>query len=400
MINKVTIASFSMWEHNKRTSLNGMIEPLVSFFVQKCNTLELIDGIHPGCTNSDTIFESYSHSLHSKQTRSHIASFLKPFLQSKRSDKTQLSYKIRDFLTVFEHAYRYPKRTDIFIGLESIFTLAGICLKKLNKVKTIIYYVSDYSPNRYGNRMINAIYLALDRFCCIHADYVWDVSPAMMPARIKHGFDLNKSASHLIVPNGLFENQINPVSMKQKKLFDIVYAGSLTPENGPDILIKAIKIIVKTLPKIKLHFYGGPLDYEKKLKVLTNRLHLNSNIVFHGLQTDVSKLSNEIRFYSIGLAPYRKFENSVRWYADATKLRLYMGAGLPVITTEVPPLGKTLDKAGIIINDDENTFASTIISILSNRKTLTRMSESASKWAKNNTWEKSYSNALKLMKIR
>lgn len=62
-------------------------------------------------------------------------------------------------------------------------------------------------------------------------------------------------------------------------------------------------------------------------------------------------------------------EGSARKYGDATKIRAYTAAGLPVITTSVPPLGKDIQKAGagIVVDDTPEAFAQVIIKVLTTR---------------------------------
>ena len=92
-------------------------------------------------------------------------------------------------------------------------------------------------------------------------------------------------------------------------------------------------------------------------------------------------------------------EGSIRLYGDATKIRLYLAAGLPVITTKVPPLGQEAAKKGaaIIVDDNKEDLAHSIISIFSNKKVRDSLEANARRFAKNNTWENTYGTALKKM---
>ena len=61
----------------------------------------------------------------------------------------------------------------------------------------MVYYVSDYSPDRYRQKWFNDLYLWLDRQAAMHADIIWDVSPAMQPARVKAG--LTRRSPHRLL---------------------------------------------------------------------------------------------------------------------------------------------------------------------------------------------------------
>ena len=401
MVKNVLIATFSLRVKNERTAINGMIEPLLSFFLPKNCEIDLIDGYHPGSNDVISLIEQYRKGKLVKESKSFVSLVLSPFLRLQNNNSTQTIFKIRDLLSVFEWGMRSKKQYNLFIGLESAYTLAGIFLKKLGIVRKVVYYVSDYSPNRYPNKLFNNIYLGLDRFCAKHADYIWDVSPAMHPARIKAGLNPKESAPVILVPNALFKNQISPVYLSKIIPFSLVYAGTLTKSNGPDIAVEAMHYILKKFPKSSLHIFGSNSADQARIKALIQKYSLEKSVIFHGFITQVADITEAIHTYSIGLAPYLDISGSHRKYGDATKLRLYMGAGIPVITTSVPPLGKEIAKYGacIIIKEDVKTLANAVKELFSDKEKYQSMRGKAIDYAKDNTWENTYTSAFKKMSL-
>lgn len=378
-----------------------MIEPLLSFFLPKVDQIDIIDGPHPGSNTLTSKIEIYQKKKLRRTSVGKISILLLPLLKLTNNPlQTQLTFKLRDLLSTLERGIFSKQKYQLFIGLEAAYALAGLILKKLGIVKTVVYYVSDYSPNRYPQKWFNALYLWSDRFCATHADFIWDVSKAMQPARIKAGLDPKKSAPKIHVPNALFPKQISysPSSKLQSKT--LVYAGTFGKENGVDLAIKAIPLIKKKIPKIKLHIYGGNGLDEKRLKKLTADLKLEKSVFFHGFIRDLAKLSQFIQKCQIGIAPYLAIPGSHRWYADATKLRLYLAAGLPIITTQVPPLGQEIAKAGagLVTKDNEKDFTKAITKLLSDKSLYRKRRKAAIRYIKNNTWENTYNNALKKMR--
>ena len=393
----IIFATFAPWENGKRMPTNGMIEPMLKFFLSRTRRFVLIDEPHPGSDRVLPITEVYVNGkLAKKPKSSFLVSWLYPFLMATNTIGTRIPFKIRDFLASIDFILKDRKKYDLFIGLESINALSGVILKKLGFVKKVIYYVSDYSPSRYKSGWFNRLYLALDRIAIANADHLWDVSLAMMPARIKAGLNPKFSGKVVHVPNALYPEQINYLPFNETETFSLVFAGTLGPENGPDIAIAAMKIIVKKYPKSKLHIYGGGDSDLKRLNKLAERIKVKNNVVFHGFMTDQIKLSNEIKKYRIGLAPYKAIPGSPRWWADATKIRLYLAAGLPVITTQVPPLGKELIEAnaGIVTKDNPKETAAAIIKLFENQNLYKTLRENAIKKAKDNVWENTYKSAL------
>lgn len=393
----VVFATFSPWENGKRMPTNGMIEPMLKFFLAKTNRFTLIDEPHPGSDRVIPIIETYSNGKLIKKTNSSFfVSWLYPFLMMQNTVGTRIPFKIRDFLANLDAVLGKSIKYDLFIGLESINALAGVLLKKLGFVKTVVYYVSDYSPSRYKANWFNNLYLFLDRFAISNVDYLWDVSTAMMPARIKAGLDPKFASKVIHVPNALYPEQINYLAFEKTHEFSLIYAGTLGPENGPDIAITAMKYVSDKYPKALLHIYGGGENDLKRLNKLTDKLNLSKYVIFHGFMTDQIKLSNEIKKYRIGLAPYKAIPGSPRWWADATKIRLYLAAGLPTITTQVPPLRKELIEvnAGLVTKDNAKDTAEAIIKLFSDINLYKTMRTNAIKKAKYNLWENTYSNAL------
>jgi glycosyltransferase involved in cell wall biosynthesis len=399
MPDKILIATFSLWNKKGRTPINGMIEPLLSFLLSKIKTVDLIDGPHPGSSRVKTGFEFYSSGKLQKQKFSFLSFLMSPLLIMNNTNSTQILFKIRDFFSVFEIVFRTKRRYDLFIGLESVYTIAGIILKKIGLVRKVAYYVSDYIPNRYSQKWLNNIYIFLDIFCCYHADYIWDVSPAFQKARIKAGLNFEKSAPVILVPNALFDKQISHLPIEKIPPFSIVFAGTFGPENGLQIAIAAMKKIVKKFPTASLNIIGGGQITTDQLRNIAKNNGVGKNIIFHGFIQNTTTLSNLVKKFAIGIAPYISFSDSPRWYGDATKIRLYLGSGLPVVTTQVPPLGKEIANIGaaIVTKDNANDLADAIINVFSNKNLYQKMREKAISYAKTNTWKNSYGNAFREM---
>lgn len=376
-----------------------MVDPLLAYFKPLSLYTDLIDGPHPGSSRVVSRVEQYYQGKQRFVYTLFLSKALSPVLRMVNNNATHILFKMRDFLSVLEWVLVSKKRYDLFIGLESVYTLAGILLKKIGMLKFVVYYVSDYSPDRYESRLFNNIYLLLDRFCCYHADYIWDVSPAMMPARIQAGLVEKRAAPCILVPNALFPEQMIHRTLESTRPFSLVFAGTLGPENGPEIALEAMPLIISKFPEAHLHIFGGNDEFEESLRALVKKLNIMEHVTSHGFISDQQKLSRAISAYRIGLAPYKAIPNSPRWYADATKLRLYLGAGLPVITTHVPPLGIEIMKkgAGIIVKDTAKDLTNAILSLFKNEKKYSVMRKAAVSFAKDNTWDTTYGNAMREM---
>lgn len=399
----IFIATFSQYEKGIRTPRNGMIDQLLYFFLPRVRNLLLLDQPHPVSDSIDPIIEIYRDG-ELKKKLSIYSFFYFPiyiFCKIRSQNRTRVSYKLRDFFSVIFTVFRVGDKYDLFIGLEAVNLLAGLLLKKIGKVKTVVYYVSDYSPTRFGKTLFNSLYLALDRFCVRHTDFTWDVSPAMKIGRMEAGLPDRDMKRVLHVPNALFPSQIKSLSISKRIPNSLVYMGALYPEFGSDLAIEALKVVKQKLPDATLHIIGGGDGFER-LKKLVTKLDLEESVILYGFVKDNNEMARIVRNSYLGLAPYRAGDILSRWYGwygDAGKIRQYLASGLPVITTQVPPLGRYIVKqgAGIMAKDTLESFSKEIIRLLLDKDLYVNLANTAQKISKDNTWENTYLNALRDM---
>lgn len=399
-IKNVLIATFSPWQGGKRLPTNGNVEPMLNFFNPKVEQVVLIDQPYPGSDIIIPRIEEYRlGKLTGIQNSSLILYALYPYLKMRNyhpTDSPHISFKIRDLISVIGYCLKRRIKFDYFIGFESINTLAGILMKRFGLINKVIYYVSDYSPNRYPIKWLNAVYVWLDRFCAMYSDFIWDVSKAMQPARIKAGLKPSFSAPVIHVPNALKPSQIKFNSGDKIKPYSMVFMGTLKNENGPDLVIEAMPEILAKYPKATLQIIGGEEDDRKVLTKLAKSLNVEKNITFYGFVHDADDMSKIIRNCYIGLSLYRAIPGSPRYYGDAGKIRAYTAAGIPVVTTDVPPLGREVVQKGaaIMIKDNSKDLLRAIDKIFSNRKLYLKLKKNAIRFAQGNTWENTYRNAF------
>lgn len=396
----VLFATFSMWDKGKRMPTNGNVEPLRDFLRKYVRRLVLIDQPVPGSHVVMPIIEEYA-----SEARKNInvnfynwLKFIQPILLFRNKHGTRLIFKVRDFLSVVGWCVIRKENFDIFVGVESINCLAGIILKKWGYIKTVIYYVLDLAPNRYNNPLVNKIYLMLDKYCAENSDYVWDVSKKFQTIRIENGLNIKKSASVIHVPIGLYDYQI----VKTKKEIighNLVFVGTLGEENGPDLAIHAFSRVLSKHNDAKLHIVGGGETNLQRLRKLSKKLNIEDRVVFYGYIPSIRKMVDIISKLDVALAPYLELKGSIRYFADSAKIRTYAGAALPIITTNVPPLGSEIAKLGgaIIAKDNETDFANAINNLLSNPDTYKKMRKKVMEFSKENTWNNEFKNAFGAM---
>lgn len=397
----VLFVTFSRWIDGKRLPTNGSIEPFRDFIVPRVKKLVLIDQLVPDSESVLPKYEVYDRAnfVFKSYPPPFIVRMMKPLLLQVHTSGTSVLFKIRDLLSVILWGITDKTKFDYYIGLESINAIAGIMLRKFGKVKRVIYYVSDYSPNRYASRWFNALYLWLDRFSARNSDYIWDVSRAIQEARLSVGGNTPHCAPVIHVSNGLYPEQIkvNPIAKIDR--YALAYMGTVGKENGPDIAIKALGLVRKKFPKATLHIVGGSEKDFSWLQPIIKKLQLEKAVFHHGFIPRASDMADILSRCAIGLAPYRAIPGSTRYYGDAGKIRAYCASGLAIISSQVPPLGKDVSEYGaaLIVQDNARSMASAIEALFSNTKLYMKLRNNAAKFARFNTWDNQFNGAFTTM---
>ena len=290
-----------------------------------------------------------SFSVQGQETRGNVNFIRLPLLR----------YVAEYFVTrrLFMRALKTGEDTT-YIGFDPLCALVGLYLKKKGGVRKVIFFTSDYSPKRFANSFINALYHRIDKICVFNADEVWNVSTRICDIRKKMGlparnniffpnlpstdckkYDQNKRDRHRLITLGLIDKQLD-------------YVG----------IIDAVGELREEFPDISLDIIGtGPKETELKNHVQENGLA--NSVHFLGYLSHERALE-EISKSGIGLALYNG-EWGFNYYGDSAKCREYLAFGLPVLTTDTH---STVDDirdtgAGLVTGLDKEEYKQALRSI-------------------------------------
>lgn len=313
----------------------------------------------------------------------------------KRIGGTSFRLKVRDFVLVVYFSLKSKGKYDFFIGSESINTLAGILMKKLGAFKKVVFYVVDLGPDRYGNKIINWLYLKLDKFCAYNSDFCFITSPFYQKMREEEfRYDKNKMAKHIVCPFGIDMNYIK-ILPEEKLINQVVFNGSIEEENCIELMIDAIPEVLKKIPDIRFKFIGGgPREIPMREKI--KEMGLENMAEITGYFFDREKIRKDFCRSKAGLAIYPEIKKSMKAYGDPIKLKDYMACGLPIITTDVPLRAKEIrdEPMGIVIKPTKEELARAIIKIIEDKKFFDLCRENTLKRAPENTWEMIFDKAF------
>ncbi len=283
------------------------------------------------------------------------------------------------------------EKTDIFFGVDNLNAFSGIILRKMGKVEKVVYYVIDYVPNRFNNSLLNKIYNKIDEICVKYSDQTWNLSDQMAIEREKRGLSKKYLNNQITVPVGC--NPLKTNTKVRKNL--LVFLGILSKDQGIENLIKAMPKILNENSDVKLRIIGSGNEMER-IKKLSKYLDIDKSVEFLGFikeNKEVDKLLQECR---VGIAPYLLSKNSFKYYTDPGKIKTYLGAGLPIVMSDISNIAKVIRdrKAGIIINDKIDEIAQAVNSIFSNVREYDKLQKNAFALSKEYSWKNIFNKAF------
>ncbi len=288
------------------------------------------------------------------------------------------------------------EKIDLYIGIDNLNALSGVVLKKLNKVEKLVYYVIDYTPRRFANPLLNSIYQTIEKIAASKADFVWNISQRIKEVHIKQGLS---DIKNLVVPVGIFPKKFLAVNEADINKNRIVILSQLDKNKGIQLAIETMAQLCQKRPEVELHIIGsGP--YEKELVQLTKNLKLESNVKFLGLMQP-QEFIPYISRCGLALAPYLDNPDSITYFCDPTKVKEYLAAGLPVITTNVPWIAEEIQNKpmGIMINYEKEELEKAIIKMMDDDSFRSLCRNNALQYMSNYSWEEVFGKAFSETKI-
>lgn len=296
---------------------------------------------------------------------------------------------LADLLHTLHFHLRQRTKYDVFIGVDSLNAGAGLLLRALGLVRSVCFYSIDYSPKRFSNVVLNALYRFMEITATRKSDFVWCCSEQIQTVRLNEGCPPNRC---LLVTPGDLSHGSKPDSTR--KLSRLVYVGRLSAEKGVDLIIKAMPLIREKIPESELWVVGdGP--QREELQALSKLLGLNRSIRFWGFLTDYSLVDKLIAQCGIGIACYGLLSSYVS-YAFPGKMAHYLASALPVVMTKVEPYSSHLEdfQAGVVIDYSERALSNAVFGILASPEMYASYSSNAHRLAKKYDVEDGLARAL------
>lgn len=340
-----------------RTDKGPVAPLLLNYLLDKVKKIVYIEHPFPHAKHRYSYLSIYEYGTLIKQVR--IPRFNIPSL---------LDYVINTLLTNFFLIQNFT-RFDLSVACENLSLISMLPFKWLHSTGHIIYLTVDYHKKRFANPLINWVYHLFDRVSCRQSDSNWVNINQQIKARKENNLLIEKCSPFYIVPLGYDTRDIKIPSFKNINPYNLVYAGALMENSGPQLPIQTMPKLVKRFPNIRLTIIGTGL-YEDYLKTLTKQLKLGKYVQFTGFIKSNLDLYKILTTAGVGLAPFVPNPDSLSYFSDPSKIKLYLVCGLPVITTKVTTMAEEIiqNKAGLVIDYNEEDLYKAVSYLLDNKK--------------------------------
>lgn len=125
-------------------------------------------------------------------------------------------------------------------------------------------------------------------------------------------------------------------------------------------------------------------------------LKLDSYVSFLGYIESHEELENRIAKAAIAIGLYDSGADDFTYYADPGKVKNYLGAGVPIIMTDVPSVAQDIRKArcGFVIGYNRSELITALTRYLSDNTLMKNYRDNAVKFARQYEWNKVFFYAL------
>lgn len=267
---------------------------------------------------------------------------------------------------------------DLIIVRDLPMAIAGIWAGKRSNIPVIFDMAEDYVSmirdvwrlRKYHgfNLVVRNPYLAkyVERYAFKYADHMLVVVEEAIEVVTKGGGDFNKVTIVSNTPQledfesaaWLQNNNIDLI----KNNFSVIYTGGIQMGRGVQTVLDAIPIIVLDIPDFLFVVVGDGYAAEKIKRMIMDK-DLEKYVLWIGW-VDHADVFSYIKACNVGIIPHFVTEHVATTIPN--KIFDYMGCGIPVVSSDAPPMKKILEKnqCGITFKGgDAEDLARTVVEV-------------------------------------
>lgn len=251
-------------------------------------------------------------------------------------------------------------------GIPDFLVFAGI-FPKLRGTK-IILHLLDHTPGVFadhfkvgtGHPMFRLLNL-IQKACAIWADCILVTQSMSREWLIKQGIRAAKISVVINTPDEAIFKQPSTSSVNGS-YFQLICHGSLVERYRVQTLIKAVPLLLKEIPELKVKIIGDG-EYQAALEELSQTLGVKDYVEFTG-RLPFNEIPSHIARAHIGIVSIPTGVNP----AMPQKLLEYLAMGKPAVTASFPTIKSYFDDNTMLYYepDDERDLARCVLELYKN----------------------------------
>ncbi|MEO0078761.1 MAG: glycosyltransferase family 4 protein [candidate division WOR-3 bacterium] len=268
------------------------------------------------------------------------------------------------------HRYMIRPGCDVIQCLDPWVLAVGLVHKHLRPELRLVYESSEWFPQMFLDRaelpawfrrILWLVMTGLERAACRLADAILETNETRAERFRKQG------RRPVLVPN-YPPVELLPEWQTERRPW-IAYTGLVSPHRGFNVLVRALQFLVGRYPGLRLRVIGGfePHGGEQQARQLIAECRLDKHVDF------LDSMPYAEMFANIGsclagvilLQPQRGND----YTGLPNKLFEFMGAGLGVVASDFPELGRVVRETGcgwLVDPTSPDAIAQTVDKVLSN----------------------------------
>lgn len=261
---------------------------------------------------------------------------------------------------------------DVCLGIGPWGSLVGWLLRKLGRVRCLVYEDRDFEPGLMPGRLRYWNTALAERFGIKRADVVITVGNRL--ARLRQE-KLGRRVT--VIPNGVFWDRFEKARLAPRTGRTLFYSGTLFSWSGLEHTVRAMVDIRRSLGDVRLMIVGSGLPaYETYLRGLVADLGLDDCVRWVGSVPN-DQLPMWLAKADVGLSNSQPV--AFRTYACPLKVIEYMAAGLPVIATVDTEAGDMVERfgCGLPVDYDVQAVARAVIRLFQEPGLYLKMKQNA-----------------------
>ena len=282
---------------------------------------------------------------------------------------SRLGHKITEIDPDIVHAIithiPYSTAAAFIRNKPTVLTILGVAAKEIKYDKGIIPFI------------ISAIHILNERYVISKISNIIIITPS-----IRNLISKWTKSKIYSVQDGIEFEKIQKFELHKSEKPDVLFISHLTKLKGVDILIKAIPIVLNSVPDLRVYIAGtGPQEAE--LKKLVKELNLEAHVKFLGFIGDEEEKYSYYKACKVVVAPSR-------WDCQPYAVTEGGACGKPIIASDMSNAALLDDgKTGFIFQSENiEDLAKQIIKLLTDDKLREEMGKAALEKAREYDWNR------------